>query len=68
MYFSPTLFLIIIIICKRKHGKDQERNDKHDKGPKETLRGEKYDTYTHKNRLNEINIRSDTAEGEISEQ
>jgi len=52
---------------KRKHGKDQERNDKHDKGPKETLRGEKYDTYTHKNRLNEINIRPDTAITELKE-
>lgn len=53
--------------CKRKHGKDQERNDKHDKGPKETLRGEKYNTYTHKNRLNEINIRSDTAVMELKD-
>ena len=38
--------------CNRKHGNDQERNDKHNKEPKETLRGEKYNTYTHKNRLN----------------
>ena len=52
---------------KIKHGKDQARNDKHDKGPKETLRGEKYDTYTHKNRLNEINIRPDTAITELKE-
>ena len=34
--------------CNRKHGNDQERNDKHNKEPKETLRGEKYNTYTHK--------------------
>ena len=52
---------------KRKHGKDQERNDKHDKGPKETLRGEKCNAYTHKNRLNEINIRSDTAVMELKD-